>query len=123
MPAMITERPSELARRLAAKLPIGAVLDDLAEALSTQDAAVLEAPPGSGKTTVVPLTLLDQSWLGKGKILMLEPRRIAARAAAHRMSQILGEFPGQTIGYRMRLESRVSEKTRIEVITEGILTR
>jgi ATP-dependent helicase HrpB len=104
------------------QLPIGAILDELESTLAGNDTAVLEAPPGSGKTTVVPLALLEQAWLGKGRILLLEPRRIAARAAAFRMAQTLGEAPGQTVGYRMRLETRVSDRTRIEVITEGILT-
>lgn len=84
---------------------------------------MLQAPPGSGKTTVAPLALLDEAWLGHRKILMLEPRRIAARAAAWRMADLLGQSPGQTIGYRMRLDTRVGPHTRLEVITEGILTR
>jgi len=83
---------------------------------------VLSAPPGSGKTTVIPLKLLDEPWL-QGKILMLEPRRLAARAAAARMAQLLGERPGETVGYRVRFDNCVSAKTRIEVLTEGILTR
>ncbi len=105
------------------QLPIRAALDELKEHLQEADEAVLQAPPGAGKTTLVPLGLLNQSWLGARKILVLEPRRIAARAAAHRMSMLLAEEVGETVGYRIRMESRVSEKTRIEVITEGILTQ
>lgn len=104
-------------------LPIVDVLPDLIDAIRQRDEAVLQAPPGAGKTTIVPLALLDQPWLVGQKILMLEPRRLAARAAAERMAELLGETVGQTVGYRMRLETRVSAATRIEVITEGILTR
>ena len=104
-------------------LPIHAVLDDLMTALAARDAVVLAAPPGAGKTTVVPLALLDQPWLAGGKVLVLEPRRLAARAAAERMASMLGEAAGQTVGYRTRLQSRVGPKTRIEVITEGVFTR
>ncbi len=104
-------------------LPIAAVLDDLRLGLRERNELVLQAPPGAGKTTVVPLALLDESWLGGRKILVLEPRRIAARAAAARMAQLLGESLGQTVGYRIRLDTCVSQQTRIEVITEGILTR
>jgi ATP-dependent helicase HrpB len=85
--------------------------------------AVLQAPPGAGKTTVVPLALVDESWLRGQRILMLEPRRVAARAAAHRMAALLGEPVGERVGYRTRTDSRVSARTRIEVVTEGILTR
>lgn len=104
-------------------LPIADVLESLAAALKERHEVVLEAPPGSGKTTIVPLALMGQPWLGYNKILMLEPRRIAARTAAQRMAELLGEKPGQTVGYRMRLETRVGPQTKIEVITEGILTR
>src|SRR5690606_38080635 len=86
------------------------------------DQLVLEAPPGAGKTTQVPLALLDQSWL-RGRILMLEPRRMAARSAAQRMADLLGEAVGERVGYRIRQETRVSAKTRIEVVTGGVLTR
>jgi len=104
-------------------LPIEDCLEDLKQSLCEHDEVVLEAPPGAGKTTIVPLALIDEAWLAGRKILMLEPRRIATRAAAWRMASLLGESPGETVGYRMRLESKTSRYTRIEVITEGILTR
>ncbi|NAT36940.1 ATP-dependent helicase HrpB, partial [Pseudomonas syringae pv. actinidifoliorum] len=104
-------------------LPIDAVLPALRQALTTRHEAVLEAPPGAGKTTRVPLALLEENWLAGQTILMLEPRRLAARAAAERLACELGEKVGETVGYRIRLESRVGPKTRIEVVTEGILTR
>lgn len=104
-------------------LPIASVLPDLLAALGRCQAVLLQAPPGAGKTTRVPLALLDQLWLGAGKVLMLEPRRIAARSAALFMAKQLGEEVGQTVGYRTRLDTRVSADTRIEVVTEGILTR
>jgi ATP-dependent helicase HrpB len=98
-------------------------LPELESALAEHAAAVLEAPPGAGKTTRVPLALLDQSWLEGRKIVMLEPRRLAARAAAHRMAQTLGEPVGATIGYRIRRDTSVGKRTRIEIVTEGVLTR
>jgi len=104
-------------------LPVEEVLPQLVQVLQHQYQVVLEAPPGAGKTTLVPLALLQADWLAGQKILMLEPRRIAARAAAERMAELLGERVGQTVGYRIRLENRCSERTRIEVITEGILSR
>ncbi len=104
-------------------LPIHAVLEPLKAALVASNAVVLAAPPGAGKTTVVPLALLDQEWLGDGRVLVLEPRRLAARAAAERMAATLGEQPGETVGYRTRLQSRIGPRTRIEVITEGVFTR
>ena len=104
-------------------LPIHAVLDALKAALAATTAVVLAAPPGAGKTTVVPLALLDQPWLAGGKVLVLEPRRLAARAAAERMASTLGEKPGEMVGYRTRLQSRIGPATRIEVITEGVFTR
>lgn len=106
-----------------APLPVEPVLPALAEALQRAAAAVLQAPPGAGKTTLVPLALRDAPWLGGRKILLLEPRRIAARAAARRMAALLGEAPGQTVGYRIRRDAVVGPGTRIEVVTEGILTR
>lgn len=104
-------------------LPIREALPALLKALAANTRVVLEAPPGAGKTTVVPLALLAAEWRAGGTLLMLEPRRLAARAAATRMAQLLGEPVGQTVGYRVRLEKRVSAATRIEVVTEGILTR
>ena len=104
-------------------LPIHAVLEPLKAALVAGNVAVLAAPPGAGKTTVVPLALLGEAWPDGGKILVLEPRRLAARAAAERMAATLGEATGETVGYRTRLQSRIGPKTRIEVITEGVFTR
>ena len=104
-------------------LPIDDVLADVRAALSGAGAAVIHAPPGAGKTTIVPPSLLDESWLGGQRIVMLEPRRLAARAAAARMSALRHEAVGQTAGYRTRLDTRVSARTRIEVVTEGVLTR
>jgi ATP-dependent helicase HrpB len=104
-------------------LPIDEALPALRQALQSRDEAVLEAPPGAGKTTRVPLALLGESWLAEQKILMLEPRRLAARAAAERLASELGEKVGETVGYRIRLESKVGPDTRIEVVTEGILAR
>ncbi|MBN8983870.1 MAG: ATP-dependent helicase HrpB, partial [Rhizobiales bacterium] len=110
-------------RSFPTPLPIDAVLDELATALARQPTAVLVAPPGAGKTTRVPLALLDEPWLGNGKIIMLEPRRIAARASAERMAQTLGERVGETVGYRVRFGSKISRATRIEVVTEGIFAQ
>jgi ATP-dependent helicase HrpB len=104
-------------------LPIDAVLPALRQTLGNRDEAVLEAPPGAGKTTRVPLALLNEPWLAGQTILMLEPRRLAARAAAERLASELGEKVGETVGYRIRLDSKVGPNTRIEVVTEGILTR
>lgn len=107
----------------ASPLPIDDVLPALQAALAEHGQAVLVAAPGAGKTTRVPLALLDAAWRGDGRILVLEPRRVAARAAAEQMSRLLGEPVGRRVGYRVRLESRVSADTRVEVITEGIFTR
>ncbi|HTE42151.1 MAG TPA: DEAD/DEAH box helicase, partial [Steroidobacteraceae bacterium] len=104
-------------------LPIQEALPRLRAALNSNRAVVLQAPPGAGKSTGVPLALLDEQWVRGKKIVMLEPRRLAARAVATRMAVMLGEPVGQTVGYRTRLDSKVSGATRIEVVTEGILTR
>ena len=105
------------------RLPIEDVLPEIRQTLANGPNALLTAPPGAGKTTRVPLALLDAPWLQGKKLLMLEPRRLAARAAAHRMAATLREPIGETVGYRMRLDTKVGPKTRIEVVTEGILTR
>jgi ATP-dependent helicase HrpB len=104
-------------------LPINEALPALAAALNERPNVLLEAPPGAGKSTIVPLFLRSSSWLQGQKILMLEPRRIAARAVAARMAHLIGEPVGRSIGFRTRLETRVSRETRVEVVTEGILTR
>jgi ATP-dependent helicase HrpB len=104
-------------------LPIGEALPALEEALAAHGKVLLQAPPGAGKSTIVPLALLGSDWLAGRTLLMLEPRRIAARAVAERMAHLIGEAVGQTVGIRTRLETRVSRTTRIEVVTEGILTR
>jgi ATP-dependent helicase HrpB len=106
-----------------AALPIDAVTRDLARVLAATPAAVLVAPPGAGKTTRVPLVLAAEPWAKGRKILMLEPRRLAARAAAERMARTLGEKVGETIGLRVRFGSIVSRRTRIEIVTEGVFTR
>ncbi|MEW8406226.1 MAG: ATP-dependent helicase HrpB [Candidatus Thiodiazotropha taylori] len=105
------------------ELPVKQVITELSDTLATQGRAVLSAPPGSGKTTLVPLELLNSPWLDGNTILLLEPRRLAARAAAARMASLLGEPIGERVGYSIRLERKVSRNTRIEVVTEGILTR
>jgi ATP-dependent helicase HrpB len=104
-------------------LPILDALPALRAALGSHRNVVLEAPPGAGKSTVVPLALLEEPWLAGRRLLMLQPRRIAARAVARRLAQLAGGEPGQLVGYRTRLETRVGAETRIEVVTEGILTR
>ncbi|WP_421761068.1 ATP-dependent helicase HrpB [Devosia sp.] len=104
-------------------LPIDDALPQLTAALAASACAVLVAPPGAGKTTRVPLALLSAPWRSDGRIVMLEPRRLAARAAARRMAQTLGEAVGETVGYRVRLDAKVSRRTRIEVVTEGVFTR
>jgi ATP-dependent helicase HrpB len=104
-------------------LPIEDILPTLRRTLTEGRNALLTAAPGAGKTTRVPLALLETSWLRGKKLLMLEPRRLAARAAAHRMATMLGESVGETVGYRMRLDTKIGPKTRIEVVTEGILSR
>lgn len=112
-----------MTRNFSTPLPIDAVLAELTSTLARSSTAVLVAPPGAGKTTRVPLALLDAGWVERKKIIVLEPRRIAARAAAERMAQTLGEKVGETVGYRVRFGSKVSRATRIEVVTEGIFTR
>jgi ATP-dependent helicase HrpB len=112
-----------LPRTFDTPLPIDAVLDELSRTLAGHNAAVLVAPPGAGKTTRVPLALLDAPWLKGKKIIVLEPRRIAARASAERMAHTLGERVGETVGYRVRFGSKVSRATKIEVVTEGIFSR
>ncbi|CAO3413726.1 ATP-dependent helicase HrpB [Azospirillum doebereinerae] len=104
-------------------LPIDPVLPDLLDALRTRGVAVLQAPPGAGKTTRVPLALLEQDWLSGRKVIVVEPRRLAARAAAHRMASMLGQEVGETVGYRVRQDSRVGPRTRIEVMTDGLFLR
>lgn len=104
-------------------LPITPILPGIVEHLAKHNNLVLQAPPGAGKTTLVPLALFDQPWVRGRKILMLEPRRLATRAAATRMADLLGEELGERVGYRVRLEGKTSARTQIEVVTEGILTR
>lgn len=104
-------------------LPVEDVLGDLRAALKARGEAVLVAPPGAGKTTRVPPALFDEPWVGDGKIILLSPRRIAARAAAARMASERGERVGETIGYRVRLDSKIGPRTRVEVVTEGVFTR
>ena len=103
--------------------PVDEVIEPLLETLSSQGAAILEAPPGAGKSTRVPLRLLEAGWGRQGRILMLEPRRVAARSVASFMALQLGEPVGRTVGYRTRTDTRVSVSTRLEVVTEGVLTR
>src|SRR5215472_5377125 len=105
-----------------APLPIDAAMPEVVAALTRSTTAVLVAPPGAGKTTRVPLVLADEPWAADKKILVLEPRRLAARAAAARMAKTLGEKVGDTVGYRVRFGTVVSKRTRIEVITEGVFT-
>jgi ATP-dependent helicase HrpB len=105
------------------ELPVEAAVEDLRRALAEVGAAVLQAPPGAGKTTVVPLRLLDEAWAATGVIVMLEPRRVAARAAASRMATLLSERVGDTVGYVTRDDRRNGPRTRIQVVTDGILTR
>src|SRR5262245_57337107 len=104
-------------------LPIDAALPELTAALRRHPSAVLVAPPGAGKTTRVPLVLAREPWAARGRILVLEPRRLAARAAAERMARVLEEAVGETVGLRVRFGSKVSQRTRVELITEGVFTR
>jgi ATP-dependent helicase HrpB len=105
------------------KLPIHDVIPEIRNALSSQNTVILQAAPGAGKSTLLPLFLLDEAWLGNKKIIMLEPRRLAAKTIAWRLSEHFKEEPGGTVGYRIRFESKVSKKTKLEVVTEGVLTR
>lgn len=105
------------------ELPIHEVLDEIELALNTHNRVVLQAPPGAGKTTAVPIALLDQPWLENKQIIVLEPRRLAARNAAARMAYLLNEKVGETVGYQIRQDNCYSDKTKILVVTEGILTR
>ncbi|MCF8365802.1 MAG: ATP-dependent helicase HrpB [Bacteroidales bacterium] len=104
-------------------LPIKEIIPEIKSFLCKENVLIVTAPPGTGKSTLLPLVLLNEKWLNEKKILLLEPRRLAARMIAARMAELIEENPGQTIGYRIRLEKKVSEKTRIEIVTEGILTR
>lgn len=108
---------------MQSQFPVDEVIEPLLETLSSQGAAILEAPPGAGKSTRVPLRLLEAGWGRQGRILMLEPRRVAARSVASFMALQLGEPVGRTVGYRTRTDTRVSVSTRLEVVTEGVLTR
>ncbi|MGH7880093.1 MAG: DEAD/DEAH box helicase, partial [Candidatus Binataceae bacterium] len=110
-------------RKVQTPLPIDDALPRLTTALAASNAAVLVAPPGAGKTTRVPLVLLNEAWAAAKKILVLEPRRLAARAAAAHMASTLGEQVGDTVGLRVRFGSKITKRTRIEVVTEGVFTR
>ncbi|ABG60350.1 ATP-dependent helicase HrpB [Cytophaga hutchinsonii] len=103
--------------------PIAEIVEEIKETLNLQTTVILQAPPGAGKSTILPLELLKADWLEEKKIILLEPRRMAARSVAQRMADLLGEEVGKTVGYRVRFDQRVSAQTRIEVVTEGILTR
>jgi len=104
-------------------LPIYEVLPEAKQLLEANNTLILQAPPGAGKSTVLPISLLDETWLKGKKIILLEPRRLATRSVAQRMAELLGEKVGETVGYRVRFDQKISKKTRIEVVTEGILTR
>ena len=107
----------------SSELPIVSVIPDLLHLAKRHHRIILKAAPGAGKSTLVPLCLLNEAWLKNKKIILLEPRRLAARNVAYRMAELLNEQIGETVGYRIRFESKISSKTRIEVVTEGILTR
>jgi ATP-dependent helicase HrpB len=119
----ISAKEPKYTEPMTEKLPIQDVLSDLVAALQDHHEAVLQAPPGAGKTTLVPLEFLKTSLFVDSKVLLLEPRRLAARSAAARMADLLGEAPGETVGYRMRQDTRISAQTRIEVVTEGVLLK
>src|SRR6478735_2493818 len=103
--------------------PVQEVVPELRQKLIQHPIIILQAPPGAGKSTILPLQLLNEPWLSGKKIVMLEPRRLAARSVAGRIASLLGEEVGKTVGYRIRFENCTSDTTRIEVVTEGILTR
>src|SRR5258708_11912980 len=103
--------------------PVLEILPPLKQQLSEKNIVILQAPPGAGKSTVLPLELLNEPWLQGKKIVMLEPRRLAARSVAYRMADLLNEEVGLMVGYRVRFENAISKHTRLEVVTEGILTR
>ena len=105
------------------QLPVADIIDEVKNHLANNNTLIVNAPPGAGKSTLLPLTLLDENWLVGKKIIMLEPRRLAAKTIATRMAELWGDKVGETIGYRIRFENRVSALTKIEVVTEGILTR
>jgi ATP-dependent helicase HrpB len=105
------------------RFPVHEVVPDVRDSLEKNNILILQAPPGAGKSTILPLELMHESWLSGKKIILLEPRRIAARAVATRMAELLNEQPGETVGYRVRFEKKISARTKIEVVTEGILTR
>src|ERR1041385_305718 len=104
-------------------LPIFEILPEIKEKLSGHNTVILQAAPGAGKSTYLPLQLLNESWLAGKKILMLEPRRLAAKTVAARLASQLGENVGEKIGYRIRFENKISKSTQLEILTEGILTR
>ena len=104
-------------------LPINEVIDEIKSTLNKENTLIINAPPGAGKSTIVPIALYDEEWLVGKKILMLEPRRLAARTIAERMSSLMGESVGTTVGYRIRFDNKISQATRVEILTEGILTR
>ena len=104
-------------------LPVRDIIADVKQHLSTHNTLIVNAPPGAGKSTLLPLALLNEPWLAGEKILMLEPRRLATKSIANRMADLLEENIGETVGYRIRFENRTSAATKIEVVTEGILTR
>jgi ATP-dependent helicase HrpB len=114
---------ADLPQSLTTHLPVAEALPRLLMALEANPNAVLVAPPGAGKTTTVPLALLHEARWAQGRIVMLEPRRLAARAAATRMASLIGESVGETVGFRTRIDSAMSSRTRIEVVTTGLLVR
>ena len=108
---------------MSVDFPIQEIIPEIKQKLEGNPVIILQAPPGAGKSTILPLQLLNEKWLNNKKIILLEPRRLAARSVAERMAQLLNETAGQTIGYRVRFENKTSASTKIEVVTEGILTR